>query len=402
MAPMTQIKTLIAEDDVIVEKGEPTIVRIKEITLPENTFVGPLNIMHHALGCILDVVECGIPTRVEDEKCISRVLFLPVESGKIEKGDIIGAIKIFYVKTGFIGRVIDIGEPKVEISREKVTGNLVWKDNGNVYRKAVEVKDIIYGRTHVALWEPVVADEDVQLRAGDIVKVKVKDIDIPANTVVVPIGFAMNAYGSLVDVAKIGRPSRMEEDRRITNAIFLPVEDGEIREGDLLGVISVYYVGLKDYRHLLRGERKRFTMVYRDGGVVRRKSMEMDPFGFKRKPVARWDILVADEEMKVKAGKACRVSVKKLKIPRNSLIYPMYIMRNPYGVFVDTVLERLARVEEEKIVSEVVFLPLIDGKIGEGDLIGIVNVYDVEVSTLESLRSWLDELIEAQRLYPYE
>jgi len=128
----------------------------------------------------------------------------------------------------------------------------------------------------------------------------------------------------------------------------------------------------------------------------------MDPFGFKRKPVARWDILVADEEMKVKAGKACRVSVKKLKIPRNSLIYPMYIMRNPYGVFVDTVLERLARVEEEKIVSEVVFLPLIDGKIGEGDLIGIVNVYDVEVSTLESLRSWLDELIEAQRLYPYE
>ncbi|MEM3796146.1 MAG: DUF22 domain-containing protein, partial [Archaeoglobaceae archaeon] len=95
-------------------------------------------------------------------------------------------------------------------------------------------------------------------------------------------------------------------------------------------------------------------------------------------------------------------SVKKLKIPRNSLIYPMHIMRNPYGVFIDTILDRLARVEEEKTIGKVIFLPLIDGEISKGDLIGIINVYDVEVSTIEKLRSWVSEWIEAQQQIPYE
>ncbi|MEM0202803.1 MAG: DUF22 domain-containing protein [Archaeoglobaceae archaeon] len=402
MAPMAQVRTLIADRDTVVEKGKPTIVKVQTITLPSNTFVGPLNIMRHALGCVLDVLECGVPTRVEEEKCINNVVFLPIESGEIKKGDIVGALKVFYVKTGFLGKTLNIGEPKVEVIKEKVVGNLVWRDNGNVHSERVEVEDLTYGRTHVALWEPVVADEEVQLRAGEVVKIKIRDIEIPANTIVVPIGFAMNAYGSLVDVVEMGRPSRVEEEKKITHAVFLPIEDGKVEKGDLLGAISIYFVGLRDYRAIVQGVPKEFTMVYRSGEGVIRKTVKLDPFGFQRKPVARWELLIADERKKLQAGKACLVAVKKLKIPRNSLIYPMHIMRNPYGVFIDVVLEKLARVEEEKTISKVVFLPLIDGEISKGDLIGIINIYDVEVSTVEKLKSWVSEWIEAQQQILYE
>ncbi|MEM0088902.1 MAG: DUF22 domain-containing protein [Archaeoglobaceae archaeon] len=402
MAPIAQLRTLIADRDVKVEKGKPTIVRVQTITLPSNTFVGPLNIMRHTLGCVLDVLECGVPTRVEEEKCINNVVFLPIESGEIKKGDIIGALKVFYVKTGFLGKILNMGEPKVEMVKEKVSGNLVWRDNGNVHTEKVEVEDLIYGRTHVALWEPVIADEEVQLRAGEVVRVKIREIEIPANTIVVPIGFALNAYGSLVDIVEIGRPSRVEEEKKISHAVFLPIEDGKVERGDLLGVVSIYFVGLGDYRELVRGEPKEFTMVYRSGEGVVRKTLKLDPFGFQRKPIARWELLIADERKKLQAGKTCLISVKKLKIPRNSLIYPMHIMRNPYGVFIDTILDRLARVEEEKTIGKVIFLPLIDGEISKGDLIGIINVYDVEVSTIEKLRSWVSEWIEAQQQIPYE
>lgn len=403
MAPVTQLKTLVADKDTSVEKGKPAIVRVRTITLPANTFVGPLNIMRHPLGSVLDVVECGVPTRVEEEKCINNVVFLPIESGEIKRGDIIGALKVFYVKTGFIGKVLNMGEPKVEVSKEKVTGNLVWREDGNVKSETVEVEDLVYRRVHVALWEPVVSDEDVELRAGEVVKVRVKEIEIPANTVVVPIGFAMNAYGSLVDVVEAGRPSRVEEEKRITHAIFLPFEDGKVEKGDLLGVISIYFVGLADYGEILeKREQKEFTMVHRSGEGVIRKFMRMDPFGFRRKQIARWELLIADEKKKLQAGKTCLVAVKKLTIPRNSLIYPMHIMRNPYGVFVDAVLQRVARVEDEKIVNKVVFLPVLNGEINRGDIIGIINIYEVEVSTWEKLKTWVSEWIEAQQRILYE
>ncbi|MFN3383621.1 MAG: DUF22 domain-containing protein [Archaeoglobaceae archaeon] len=402
MAPVAQWKTLIADKNTFVEKGKPSIVKVQTITLPSNTFVGPLNIMRHALGCIIDVVECGIPTRVEEEKCINNVIFLPVESGEIKKGDIVGVLKVFYVKTGFLGKTLSIGEPKVEIIKEKVVGNLVWRENGDVHTQKVEVGDLSYGRTHVALWEPIVAEEEVQLKAGEVTRIKIREINVPPNTIVVPIGFTLNAYGSLVDVAEIGKPSRVEESKKITHAIFLPIEDGKVEKGDLLGAISVYFVGLRDYRTIVKGEQKEFTTVYRSGGGVIRKLVKMDPFGFRRKPVARWDLLIADEKKKLQAGKACLVAVKKLKIPRNSVIYPMRIMRNPYGVFIDAVLERVARVEEEKTIGKVIFLPLIDGEINKGDLIGIINIYDVEVSTIEKLRTWVDEWIESQRQILYE
>lgn len=66
MAPVTEWEMLIAEENTNVEKGRPVVLKIKPVYISENTMVGPLSIMRHALGIVLNVVECGIPGKVEE------------------------------------------------------------------------------------------------------------------------------------------------------------------------------------------------------------------------------------------------------------------------------------------------------------------------------------------------
>ncbi|WP_290726103.1 DUF22 domain-containing protein [Archaeoglobus sp.] len=120
IAPVIQWKTLIADEDVEVERGKPVVVKVRTVDIPENTIVGPLNIMRHALGTVIEV-ECGVPDRVEDEKCISQVLFVPVDDGVIKAGYLVGVLKVFFVKTGLLSRIPLLKPPKVEL-RENCCG----------------------------------------------------------------------------------------------------------------------------------------------------------------------------------------------------------------------------------------------------------------------------------------
>ncbi|MDK2795553.1 MAG: hypothetical protein PWQ58_752 [Archaeoglobaceae archaeon] len=174
MASFTQLKPLIAEKDTPVEKGKPAIVNVQRISIPANTMVGCLNEARHALGTTISVVEYGRPSMVEEEKCISQAIFLPLESGVIKKCDLIGVIKVFFVRTDFIGKTFGLGQQSFDIVSEQKTGRITWKDNGNLIRKTLRMNDVLYGRVHIALLEPVISDENRSIRRNEIVKVENK------------------------------------------------------------------------------------------------------------------------------------------------------------------------------------------------------------------------------------
>jgi hypothetical protein len=392
MAPVTQWKTLIAEEDVEVEKGKPVVVKVRTIDIPENTIIGPLNIMRHALGTVIDVVECGIPDRVEEEKCIDQVLFVPVDDGVIKAGDLVGVLKVFFIKTGLLSRIPILKPPKVELREEIVEANITWRDNGNIYRESMKTKVFGYTRSHVGVWELLIADERVKVKKGDIVRIRIKEVDLPPNTVVVPLSFMRNAYGSVLDVVQLGRPSRVEDEKRIQQAIFLGVEDGWIEEGDLIGVINVYFVGVEKLSSIpLELEPKEANLVYKSGEGVIRKNVTIEPFGYKRAATASWEVLIADERKEVRYGEPCLIKIKRVRIPRNTIVYPMCIMRHAYGAFVDLYSDiPLQKVEEERYANKVIFYPIADGEVKEGEILGIVNLYSVEVGSLRKVKQWLD------------
>ncbi len=396
MAPITQWKVLIASEDKKVKKGEPVVLNVKRILIPEDTMIGPLHIMRHALGTVKSVVECGIPSKVEEDKCISRVLFIPIDDGEIKKNDLVGVLKVFFIRTGLLNRLLNIKPPKVELSEEIVDANITWRDNGNIHRKSIRTEVFGYIRTHIGVWEPLIADEDVEIKAGEITRIKIKEINLAPNTVVVPLPIMRNPLGTILDVVQLGKLSKVEEEKAIHQAIFLPIEDGKIEKGDLIGVINVYYVGVKELKPLLIEKySQKVKMVYKKDGEIKRKEITIAPFGFRRKPVARWELLVADEVKEVKKGKPTFVKIKEIKIPRNSILYPFQMMRHVFGTFVDVCYDDfLWKVEEGGRINKALFLPIADGRIEPGDLLGIMNIYSVEVSSLERIKELYNKLVK--------
>ncbi len=163
--------------------------------------------------------------------------------------------------------------------------NITWRDNGNIYREHVKMKVFGYTRSHVGVWELLVADETVKVKRGDIVRVKIKEVKLPPNTVVVPLSIMRNAFGTVLDVVQLGRPSRVEEEKRIQQAVFLAVDDGVIEEGDLIGVINVYFVGVDKLESIpVELDSREVNLVYRSGGGVIRKKISVEPLATKGQP----------------------------------------------------------------------------------------------------------------------
>lgn len=393
IAPFVQWKVLISENDMKVTRGKPTILKIREVEIPENTILAPLSIMRHALGATVDVIEKGI-SRVEQEKRITHVIFLPVEDGIVEKGDIVGVLKVYFVKTGIIDKMFGFSASDIKIREDMVTANLVYKGNGEIKREKIKTRFFGYFKSYIAEWEPIVSAENLDVKKGEVRRVRIKEILLQPNTVVSPLHIMRNAYGSVVEVVQNGRPSKVEEEKRITEAIFLPTKEGKIQKGDLLGVLNVYYTAIGKFEPRMNPKEEKFArLVYEKEGRIFRNGMLLKPFAYRRKPIARWEVLVSNEDVSVKEGEILEIEVEPVRLEENTIVYPLYIMRHAYGTVVDLIEKEPAKVENPKVIRKVLFMPVFSGEIKKGQLLGVINVYNVEIEEYSVLSSWLSEWV---------
>lgn len=70
IAPIVAWQPIIADEDKTVEKGKVEIVKIKEITLPENTMVSNLRLLRNEIGVLVTLCRFGKPYLVEEKKKI--------------------------------------------------------------------------------------------------------------------------------------------------------------------------------------------------------------------------------------------------------------------------------------------------------------------------------------------
>lgn len=85
---------LISAGDVEVKKGEVIQIPIVETVTPEDTVALPCAFSHHALGTVLKVQSSGVAL-VETSRRISSVIFMPIQDGLVEKGDLLAVINVF-------------------------------------------------------------------------------------------------------------------------------------------------------------------------------------------------------------------------------------------------------------------------------------------------------------------
>jgi hypothetical protein len=78
----------------------------------------------------------------------------------------------------------------------------------------------------------------------------------------------------------------------------------------------------------------------------------------------------------VKKNEAVNIKIEDVEVPRKAIILPCAVMRHALG-FVSSLafVGMPVTVEETRILKEVIFTPLFDGKVGKGELLCVINVF---------------------------
>ncbi len=318
-------KLLVSTQEVQVKRGKPVIIKVRKIELPPKTAVSPLSIQRHALGTVVDAYGDRL-YRVEEQKNISHVLFLPVEDGTVEIDDLLGVVKVYPMNVAPAENVGVITAPEVTISLKEQEANLVYVKDDEVAREKRTLKEYWYRRWHVGEWYPLIAREDTEVKKGEAVKVRIENLELPENTIPVPMSIMTHALGTAVDIAHMGRPRAVEEGKLITHAVFLPAFDGRIEKGDLIGVLNVYYISSGEraariFQHLTG--RVEVNHVYWKDGKLRRKRIVFTPLSFRRSSIGRFEPVIAEESAELAEGEVGVVKIRDLEFPSGTITQPL-------------------------------------------------------------------------------
>ncbi len=226
---------VVSEENLTVEKGKAVEIKIRDLKLPPQTIPVLLSIMRHPLGTLIDLVCRDGPRRIEEGVVVDRAIFMPMESGEVKKGDLIGVMNNYYISLG------KMPSERPMLGSQEV--NLVFRKDGKIVRKRLELQPFGFKRSEIGILQPVVAAEDVEFRKGEVKSIPIEEINLPNSTVVQPLHERNHPFGVMIDVME-DRPRLVEEDRRIVNAVFFAHTDGEVRKGDLIGVLNVYHVAI--------------------------------------------------------------------------------------------------------------------------------------------------------------
>jgi hypothetical protein len=109
-----------------------------------------------------------------------------------------------------------------------------------VERSALGESKLKMGSTFI-LSKVIVADEDMEIKEGHSVSIKIEKIEIPANHIESIGAYAANRYGHPIAVGSEAHiPLSM--NKTVNRAAFVVVQTGKIEKGDLLGFLSLFPV----------------------------------------------------------------------------------------------------------------------------------------------------------------
>ena len=93
-----------------------------------------------------------------------------------------------------------------------------------------------------AKWEMVIADEDIELKKGEITRIKIEPLHLPEDMIAVPCAFN---YHAMVDLVRVGGsccPKSVEMSRSFDYADVIAIKDCTLHKGEILGVLNLFPV----------------------------------------------------------------------------------------------------------------------------------------------------------------
>lgn len=122
---------------------------------------------------------------------------------------------------------------------ESQTIQIVSLSEQGLERGKVEVAPYEFTIATRAKWEIVVADEDMTIAKNAFEKIRIREIKLQHDLLALLCAFTPHALVSVVRVGSGDGVAPVEVDRCIKSAYILAQDTGEIKKGDLLGVLNV-------------------------------------------------------------------------------------------------------------------------------------------------------------------
>lgn len=115
------------------------------------------------------------------------------------------------------------------------------------------------------------------------------------------------------------------------------------------------------------------------GGTIEHESVEAVPYSIMLSNVGKWEMLVADKDVALKANEMKEIGVDDIHIPVNCLALPDAYNYHALGSVIAMHHEGLALVEADRHISKVNFIALSDGVVKKGDLLGVVTIFPMVI-----------------------
>jgi hypothetical protein len=121
-------------------------------------------------------------------------------------------------------------------------------------------------------------------------------------------------------------------------------------------------------------------IVYKDTETGELKSEIVDTEDYEYTIATRggWKMIIADEEVEFEVGETKPIKIRKTILPRESIVLMCPVSRHGLGY-----VAALGRggepqpVEEEREIDYVIFNAFEKGKVRNGDLLGVLNVFPI-------------------------
>ena len=118
------------------------------------------------------------------------------------------------------------------------------------------------------------------------------------------------------------------------------------------------------------------------GGMdhIERENVSAVPYNFSISTEGKWEMLISAGDVEVKKGDVIQIPIKKTVVYENTVSLPCAFCHHALGTVLKVQSEGVALVESKRNISSVVFLPILDGMIEKGDLLGVINVFPIIVN----------------------
>lgn len=120
------------------------------------------------------------------------------------------------------------------------------------------------------------------------------------------------------------------------------------------------------------------NVVTHNKGNVDRKRVIAAPYEFTIATRAKWEMIIADEDIAIGEGKLEKIKVKEIVVQKDMLAMPCAFSHHPVASVVKVkTRDGPAPIETDRVVNSAFIIGQESGVIKKGDLLSVLNLYPI-------------------------